>query len=79
MTVTTAHPGHHHISLRSAALASAGALLAVGAGFGIANLVLDDDVLPTEPPPTSVFDNPDYDPNGYAGTDRENRAFMHRR
>jgi hypothetical protein len=74
MTVTTAHPGHHHISMKAAVLAFAGALLAVGAGFGIANLVMDDEVVPTTPPAETGFD-----PNGFAGTDREDRALMHRR
>jgi hypothetical protein len=87
MTVTTAHPGHHHISIKAAALAFAGALLAIGAGFGVANLVLDDEVLPAAPSGTIVDNDPypdlnrypGFDPNGYAGTDREDRSFQHRR
>ncbi|QZY29720.1 hypothetical protein [Nocardioides coralli] len=83
MTITTAHPGHHHISVKATALAFAGALLAVGAGFGIASVVLDDEVLPITPAPAeSEFDldrYPGFDPNGYAGTNREDRAFQHRR
>ena len=42
MTVHTAHPGHHRISSRTAGIALAGALLAVGAGYGVASLVLDE-------------------------------------
>jgi hypothetical protein len=82
MTVTTAHPGHHHISMKAAALAFAGALLTIGAGFGIANLVMDDEVVPTTPPAETGFDldrTKGFDPNGFAGTDREDRALMHRR
>lgn len=82
MTITTAHPGHHHVSVKSAALAMAGALLAVGVGFGIASVVLDDEVLPAAPPAQTGFDldrGPGFDPNGYAGTNREERAFQHRR
>jgi hypothetical protein len=78
MTVATARPGHHHFPVKPAALACAGAVLSVGAGFAIANLALDDEVLPAEPPPISVFDQPGYDPNGFAGTNREERALQHR-
>ncbi|QZY29722.1 hypothetical protein [Nocardioides coralli] len=50
MTITTAHPGHHHISVKSAALAMGGALLTVGAGFGIAALTGDDVTSPGRQP-----------------------------
>ena len=82
MTTTTAHPGQYHISVKGAALAFAGAVLAAGAGFGIANIVLEDEVLPTTPPAETGYDldrTTGFDPNGYAGTNREDRAFQHRR
>lgn len=83
MTVQTAHPGHH-ISLTTAGTALAGALLAAAAGYGVAALVLDDAPMPV---PTGVFEeNPNdldryygFDPNGFAGTDREERSLQHRR
>ena len=80
MTVHTAHPGHH-ISTKSAAVALAGAALAVTAGYGIATAVIDE----VTPAPTEIGqivgrdDDPGFDPNGFAGTDREERALMHRR
>lgn len=80
MTTTTAHPGHH-VSVKNAGLALAGAALAVAAGFGVAGLVLDEDVLPAPAGEgfTDPWGDPRYDPNGYGGTDRETRAFQHRR
>ena len=80
MTVQTAHPGHH-ISTKSAAGALAGAALAVAAGFGIATVVLDEATSPPaeiSPDVTGRDDNPGFDPNGFAGTDREERALAHR-
>jgi hypothetical protein len=62
-------------------------MLAVAAGFGIANLVLDDPRIgdPTSQiggvPDTTYNDvdrYPGFDPNGFAGTDREERALQHR-
>ena len=41
MTVHTAHPGHR-FSTKTAGIALAGAVLAVGAGYGVANYVLDE-------------------------------------
>lgn len=81
MTHTIAHPGTH-ISATSAAAVLAGALLAVGAGFGIASLVIDEATTTTSQVDTGeVTGNPGMgfsDPNGFAGTDRELRSFMHR-
>lgn len=78
MTVQTAHPGHH-ISTKSAAVALAGAALAVTAGFGIATVVIDE----ATPVPTEVVPRDgDGIPNEsglFPGTDREERALMHRR
>lgn len=86
MTTTTAHAGHH-ITPTTMAAALAGALLAAAAGFGIANVVLEDAqiVAPTTsiggsvPSETDVNRYPGFDPNGFAGTDREERSFQHRR
>jgi hypothetical protein len=79
MTVHTAHPGHHRISTRTAGIALTGALLAVGAGYGVTNLVLDEApasiVEPTVRPATG---NEDVEPGRFPGTDREERALMHR-
>lgn len=83
MTITTAHPGHH-VSAKNVTIAFAGAVLAVGAGFGAASLLLEEAVpVITEigTNDTGVNDIDRYagfDPNGYAGTDREDRAFQHR-
>lgn len=79
MTVHTAHPGHR-FSTRTAGLALAGALVAVGAGFGVANLVLDDAPASiTEPADISPgVVNEDVEPGRFPGTDREERALMHR-
>jgi len=80
MTVQTAHPGHH-ISTKTVGLAFAGALLAAGAGYGMAALVLDE--TPAIEAPANEFYDPafdrdhGFDPNGFAGTDREERALMH--
>ncbi len=82
MTVQTAHPGHH-ISTKSAAVALAGAALAVSAGFGIATVAIDEATqVPADFSPVVQIvgrdDNPGFDPNGFAGTDREERALTHR-
>ena len=82
MTTTTAHAGHH-ISTKTAAVAFAAVVLATGAGYGVSNLVLDDPVIqtPTAPGDEGPYDidrYPGFDPNGYAGTDREERAFKQR-
>jgi hypothetical protein len=80
MTVQTAHLGHH-TSTKTVAAAIAGAVLAVGAGYGVAALVLDE--APAIQAPTNEFYDPafdrdlGFDPNGFAGTDREERALMH--
>lgn len=86
MTTTTAHAGHH-INPTMIGAAFAGALLAAGAGFGIANVVLDD--VQVGAPASSIGSDvmseydvdryPGFDPNGYAGTDREDRSLQHRR
>jgi hypothetical protein len=78
MTTSTAQPGHH-ISTKSSAFALAGAALAVAAGFGIATVVIDE----APPVPTEIGPaDPDGIPNEsglFPGTDREERALMHRR
>ncbi len=77
MTVHTAHPGHH-ITTKTAGLALAGAVLAVGAGYGAASLVLDE-------APASITEAPDItggvpgESGLFPGTNREERALMHRR
>jgi hypothetical protein len=77
MTVHTAHP--HHISARTATLALAGGLLAATAGYGVATLVLDEASAPAPAQPTDVTGNP-HPPTGlFPGTDKEERALMHRR
>lgn len=82
MTSHTAHPADHHASTTKVALALAGAVLAVAAGWGIATVALDDPAptAPTAPQPPLVG-NKDFgtDPNGFRGTNREERALMHRR
>lgn len=78
MTVQTAQPGHH-ISTKSAGIALAGAALAVAAGFGIATVVIDEATpVPTEVVPTDG-DGIDNESGPFPGTDREERALMHRR
>ena len=79
MTVHTAHP--HHVSARTAAVVLAGGVLAVAAGYGLATLVLDEAPAPA-PVETEVFDftpNQDVEPGLFPGTNREERALMHRR
>ncbi len=77
MTVHTAHPGHH-FSTKTAGIALAGAVLAVGAGYGVASLVLDE-------APASITETPDItggvpgESGLFPGTNREERALMHRR
>ena len=81
MTSSTAQPGHH-LSTRKLGLALGGAVLAVGAGWGVAAIVLDEPVplSPTAPEPP-LTGNTDFgtDPHGFHGTNREERALMHRR
>ena len=73
---------HHPHTTRNTALAAAGALLAAAAGFGVANLVIED-AAPLAPTNSIGFDSPERGSgavtNGFAGTDREERQFMHRR
>jgi hypothetical protein len=79
MTVHTAHP--HHFSARTAAVALAGGVLAAAAGYGLATVVLDEASAPA-PVETEVFDftpNPAVEPGLFPGTNREERALMHRR
>jgi hypothetical protein len=85
MTTATAHPGTT-VSLKAGALALAGLAVAAGAGFGIAAVVLDDpavlgtSVVGTNDDTTNDIDRyPGFDPDGFAGTDREERSFQHRR
>ena len=79
MTIHTAHPGHR-FSTRSAAVALAGALLAVGAGYGVATLALDEAPASiTEPEDVGFVGNPDAESGLFPGTNREERALMHRR
>lgn len=81
MTVHTAHPGHR-FTTKTAGIALAGAVLAVGAGYGVANYVLDEapGASITEPVNTGpVGGNPDVEPGLFPGTNREERALMHRR
>ena len=72
MTVHTAHPGHHRTSSRTAGIGLAGALLAVGAGYGVASLVLDEAPASIiEPEKTGFVGNPDVKPSLFPGTNRE--------
>ena len=76
MTVHTAHPGHR-FSTKTAGIALAGAVLAVGAGYGVANYVLDEAPATITEPVTDTGSPPE---SGlFPGTDREERALMHRR
>ena len=67
MTSITAHPGHH-LSTTNLALALAGAVIAAGAGYGVATLVLEDPV-PALPTPTGEVDIGNYgsDPREHRG------------
>ena len=80
MTVHTAHPGHR-ISTKTAAIALAGAVLAVGAGYGAAALVLDEAAAPSISEPYTFDFEPNYNvkPGLFPGTNREERALMHQR
>ncbi len=84
MTVHTAHPGRQ-TSTTTVGVALAGALLAVGVGYGVAELALDEAPVPVAPGfgaddlPYDVDRYAGFDPNGFAGTDREERSFQHRR
>lgn len=75
-TVHTAHPGHR-FNTKTAGIALAGAVLAVGAGYAAVNLVLDD--APATNTPPAVIVNDDVKPGLFPGTNREERALMHRR
>jgi len=76
MTVHTAHAGHL-FTTKTAGIALAGAVLAVGAGYGAMTLVLDE-APATNTPPAEIV-NHDVKPGLFPGTDREERALMHRR
>ena len=79
MTVHTAHPGHR-FTTKTAGIALAGAVLAVGAGYTAANLILDEAPASiTEPTDTPGVVNPDAESGLFPGTNREERALMHRR
>lgn len=79
MTIHTAHPGHR-FNTKTAGIALAGAVLAVGAGYGVADFVLDEaPATITEPADSSPIVNDDVKPSLFPGTDREERALMHRR
>ena len=81
---TTTHPSHH-VSTTNVALALAGAVLAVGAGYGVAAVVLEAPVatLPTPSvdlrPPSVDLRDYGSNPEGFNGTNREDRGLMHRR
>ena len=77
MTVHTAHP--HQISARTVTLAFAGGLLAATAGYGLATLVLDEAPTPVRTGEPPVTGNPEPPTGLFPGTDREERALMHRR
>jgi glucokinase len=79
MTSSTAPPGHH-LSTTNLALALAGAVIGVGGGYGVAALVLEAPVhtLPTPSGEIDLTDNGS-NPEGYVGTNREERGLMHRR
>lgn len=79
MTVHTTHPSHH-VSAQAAAVALAGGLLAAAAGYGVAALVLDEVPAPVivEQVERPVIGNTDVKPGLYPGTNREERALMHR-
>lgn len=74
MTTQTLQPVRH-ITTRTLAMAGAGTLLAIAAGFGVYALV--DDAPATVETPTGVVQNGtgDY----YDGTNHEVRDLMHRR
>ena len=76
-TTHTAHPGHH-FTTKTAGIALAGAVLAVGAGYGVANLVLDE-APATITPPAEISDPRPGESGLFPGTNREERALMHRR
>jgi hypothetical protein len=63
----------HQVSLRSIGLALGGVVLAVGAGFGAAAVMLDDDP-PATVPEQTYFPGSDIG----TGTDRQDRELMHR-
>jgi hypothetical protein len=77
MTTQTIHPGHR-FSAKSVGLSIAALGVAVGAGFGVAALTLDQ---ATVSPPTITVDYPPAQPgsDAYNGTNREVRELMHRR
>lgn len=77
MTTQTLQPVRH-ISTRTIAMAGAGTLLAVAAGFGVYTLV--DGSPATEDAVTGVTDfAPATTGDNFDGTNREARALMHRR
>jgi hypothetical protein len=63
----------HQVSLRSIGLALGGVVLAVGAGFGAAAVMLDDEP-PATVPEQTYFPGSDIG----TGTDRQDRELMHR-
>jgi hypothetical protein len=78
MTTQTSHPGRR-FSPKSVILSIAALGAAVGVGFGVAALTLDQ---ATVSPPTSVVVNsPGAQPgsDAYDGTNREVRELMHQR
>lgn len=80
MTTHTAHPGHH-FTTKTAGIALAGAVLAVGAGYGVAALVLDEAAVPSITESDTFDFEPNYNvkPGLFPGTNNEERALMHRR
>jgi len=77
MTVHTAHPGHRFST--KTAIALAGAVLAVGAGYGVTTLVLDEAPASITETPDPPVVNTEVEPGLFPGTNREERALMHRR
>jgi hypothetical protein len=73
---TQAFPPPHPVSVRPLLVVLAGAALAVAAGFGIANVVLDEPTASTQAPATIPSGPGDQSGDG---TDREVRELMHRR
>jgi hypothetical protein len=78
MTTQTIHPVHR-FSPKSVGLSIAALGVAVGAGFGVAALTLDQATV--SPPASVVVNAPGAQPgsDAYDGTNREVRELMHRR
>jgi hypothetical protein len=83
---TTTHLGHHLPSTRTAVALAAAVLLAAGAGYGVADVLLDDPRISAPASQIGGSDStyndvdryPGFDPEKFAGTTREERALQHR-